>query len=323
MHPTPCLGIDMAQASFVAGLWFDDRRILTAEFSNNPAGFAQLLRWLKRHGVRTLRVGIESTNTYGFALARWLHDRGFCVYILNPERTACYSRVRGQRNKTDPADARSIASFVAKEELTRWMPPSAEQQTLQELTRLRHQLVETCKRLMNQRRTAGPTAAAHLQPLIDALREQLKAIAAHIKRHLQEHPHLGEQVRRLMTLKGIGLITAAVVLAELPPIGPDTDPRAVCAWCGLIPQRWQSGQTELPSRLSKKGNSYLRQALFMPALVAKRHNPFLRCFAQRLLANGKRPSAVIGALSHKMLRILVGLLKHNRDFDPNWAFSKT
>jgi len=99
--------------------------------------------------------------------------------------------------------------------------------------------------------------------------------------------------------------------------------RALCAWAGLTPRRWSSGTLELPARLSRKGNVYLRQALSMPALVAKRHNPLMRAFAQRLAENGKTTRAILGAISHKMLRILVGLLKTQTDFDPAWSFKKT
>jgi transposase len=57
----------------------------------------------------------------------------------------------------------------------------------------------------------------------------------------------------------------------------------------------------------------------MPALVAKRHNPLIQAFAQRLAQNGETTTAILGAISHKMLRILVGMLRSNSDFSPNWS----
>lgn len=313
----------MAMASFVAGLWIDAKHVLTQSFSNDGAGFKQLVRWLKSHGFGVMRVGIESTNTYGQALAQWLHDRGFTVHILNPEQTAYYARCQGQRNKTDPADARSIAAYVAKHELTPWLPPSPEQLTLRQLTRVRQQLVETNKQLLNQIRTAGPAAKQHLQPVQKRIKQQLAAVEQDIRKHLNCFPLLKEQVHRLMTLKGVGLTTAAVLVAELPKITEQSDPRAICAWCGLTPKRYQSGKQEWRTFLSRRGNAYVRQALYMPALVALRFNPLLHRFAQRLLDAGKKKPAVIGAVAHKMLRILVGLLKHRTAFDPNWSAAKS
>lgn len=124
-------------------------------------------------------------------------------------------------------------------------------------------------------------------------------------------------------MKGVGLLTAATLLAELPPITPDSDPRALCSWAGLTPRRRQSGSVERPARLGRAGNTYLRQALYMPALVAKRWNPALRDFASRLKASGKSTPAILGAVSHKMLRILLGMLRSNSDFNPNYSPQKS
>lgn len=320
---TPTLGIDIAQRTFAVALRFDQNRVMQAEFENHPGGFRKLKTWLKRHGAGRLRAGLESTNTYAEALAQWLHDEGHTVYLLNPERTAHYARCLGQRNKTDPADAVTIAMFVAHHEVTPWQPPTPEQKTLRSLTRTRHQLVALGAQVSNQLRTVAAAGRSHLTAVLKAIRTQLAALGREIAQHLRAHPAMHEDVRRLRTVKGVGLVTAAVTLAELPPITKDSDPRAICAWAGLTPRRWQSGQTELPAHLSRKGNAYLRDALYMPALVAKRHNPLLRAFAQRLAANGKSTPAILGAISHKMLRILVGLLRSKTDFDPNWSPKKT
>jgi transposase len=319
----PALGIDMAQLSFSVALWFDSRRCLKARFDNTSTGFRKLDRWLRQHFVGSLRVAIESTNTYADALALWLHQAGHQVHLLNPERIAHYARSLGQHNKTDPADAVTIARYIAAHEATPWQPPTPAQQTLRSLTRTRHQLVDYANQLRNQLKTATAIARQHLEPVLAAVTAQLRTILREIAAHLRAHPPLAEQVRRLMTCKGVGLITAAITIAELPPISAQSDPRALCAWAGLTPRRWQSGNTELPARLSRKGNVYLRQALYMPALVAKRYNPLLRAFAQRLADHGKSTPAILGAISHKMLRILIGLLRSNSDFDPDWSLQKT
>jgi transposase len=316
------LGIDVARLTFVAALWFGNGRFAKATFDNQVGGFRKLRRWLQAHNAGHVRCALESTNTYGEALAEWLYKEGHAVHILNPERTACYARSVGQRNKTDPVDAVMIARFISVHACTPWRPPAPEQKILRSLTRTRHQLVEYSKQLRNQLKTADVTAQRYLQATLEAIRQQLGAIVRAIGQHLEAHPVLGEQVRRMMTLKGVGLVTAAVTLAELPPITPDTDPRAICAWAGLTPRRWQSGKTEWRTCLSRKGNVYLRQALYMPALVAKRHNPLLHAFAQQLAAKGKTSGAILGAISHKMLRILVGLLRTNTDFNPNYSLQK-
>lgn len=324
MNTTATVGIDIASASFKAALWLDAQRCINAQFDNHVGGFRKLGIWLKRHGFGRLRVGLESTNTYGEALAEWLHDHGYEVLLLNPERVLRYAQCRGQRNKTDPADARLIAEFVARhDDLTRWFPPTAEQKVLRALTRTRTQLVEQRKQLASQLRTAHPAAQPYLRAAINTVAEQIKLIARQITEHLRRWPQWHEQVRRVMTVKGVGLITAVTLLAELPPITHTTDPRSICAWVGLIPRRHQSGNLELPAHIARKGNVHIRNALFMPALVAKRYNPLLRAFAKRLEQSNKTHRAILGAIAHKMLRIIVGLLRSGTDFDPNWSFVRS
>jgi transposase len=323
MHPHPTLGIDMAKRTFAVALWFGPERFHQAQFENHPGGFRRLRTWLKTHGSGGLRVAVESTSTYAEALVAWLHAQGHAVFLLNPERTAHYARACGQRNKTDPADAVTLAAFIAHHAATPWQPPPLEQQQLRSLTRTRAQLVACAQALQRQVQTAAAPGRAHLENALAAIDRELAATEAAIKQHLRDHANLQASVRRLRTLKGVGLVTAAIVMAELPPITPQTDPRAIAAWAGLTPRRRQSGPREWATHLSRKGNAYLRQALYMPALVARRYNPLLRAFAQRLTAKGKTNPAVLGALSHKMLRILVGLLRSNTDFDPLWSPKKT
>lgn len=322
MNPT--LGIDMAKLTFVAALRFDRQRCLKAEFENRSGGFQKLRTWLRTHGAGgSLRIAVESTSVYAEELLHWLHARGHEVFLLNAERVAHFGRVCGQRNHTDRADAELIARFIAQHDATPWQPPPPEQKDLRSLTRARAQIVACIQSLGLQVQTATGPARPHLQSLLRAARRELAAIGQAIAAHLKAHPTLAQQVRRLMSLKGLGLVTAAILVAELPPVTPQTDPRTIAAWAGVIPRRWQSGPREWSTRLSRKGNAYVRQALYMPALVAKRHNPLLRVFAERLAAQGKDSGAILGALSHKMLRIAVGLLRTNTDFDPNWSFEKS
>jgi transposase len=325
MNTNPTLGIDMAKRTFTAGLRFDGKRVIKAEFENNRGGFRKLHTWLKTHGIGSgIRVAVESTSTYGDALLEFLYDKGYAVFMLNPERVAHYARACGQRNYTDSADARTLAAFIAShDEAMPWQPPPPEQKQLRELTRVRLQVVDHIRSLVLQLQTASGAARGHLQALLGVARRTLAAIGKDISAHLKKHATLNAQVRRLMTCKGVGLVTAATAIAELPPITPQSDARAIAAWAGLNPRRSQSGPNEWVTHLSRKGNVYLRQALYMPALVAKRHNPLLRAFAQRLADKGKSSGAILGALSHKMLRIFVGLLRNNQDFDPQWTPQKS
>lgn len=320
---TPSLGLDMSQAVFRAALLLANNRFVEADFCNDARGFHKLGLWLRQHFAGKARVAVESTNVFAEAVLLWLYEHGYEVFLLNPERVAYYARSLGQRNKTDPADARTIAHFIAKHEATPWRPPTPQQRDLRHLMRTRSQLQKTSISLRSQRKTAGSIARPYLDSMIEAACAQLKKIEKDIVAHLKRHPELWSAVQLLRSVKSTGLITAATMIAELPPITPQTDPRAICAWAGLTPHRHQSAKTEWRTRISRRGNAYVRDALYMPALVAKRYNPLLRDFAARLKANGKSTRAILGAIAHKMLRIYVGLLKSGTPFDPNWSFQKT
>ena len=152
------LGIDIAASSFRAALRLKDGQTAEAGFSNNYPGFQNLCSWLRQQGARRgVAVGIECSNVYGADLAEHLHGRGYAVYLLNPEICAKYGRVIGQRNKTDEADARTIAQYVALHlaKLTRWTPPPPAQLKLRHLTRARHSLIGLREQLANTLRTAA------------------------------------------------------------------------------------------------------------------------------------------------------------------------
>lgn len=318
----PVLGIDICLRTFVAVLWFESGRSLRREFQNHAGGFRGLCTWLRQHFAAPVRVGIECTNVYADALAEWMHAAGHTVYLLNAERVAWFARGQGQRNKTDPADALTVARFTAQYEGTPWTPPTPQQKTLRSLTRARAQLVELRNVLSTQCQTAGERGGEHLKQALAAVVQQVKAIEREIAQFVKREPVLQRAVARLMTIKGVALTTAAVVLAELPRITELTDPRTICGWAGLTPCRHQSGETELRARISRRGNAYLRQALYMPALVAKRWNPVLKAFAQRLADRGKTTRAILGAVAHKLLRIIVGMLRSDTDFNPSLASEK-
>lgn len=250
----PVLGIDIHLRTFMAVLWFGSGAGVRREFKNHAGGFRTLRTWLHQHFAGRVRVGVECTNIYADALAEWMHERGHEVYLLNAEHVAWFARGHGQRNKTDPVDALTIARFTAQYEGTSWTPPSPQQKALRSLTRARAQLIELRKILTSQCQTAAGPGGEHLKATLNAVVERIKAIERDLALFVKSEPTLRRAVAQLMTIKGVALATAAVVLAELPQITEASDPRTICGWAGLTPCRHQSGKTELPARISKRGN---------------------------------------------------------------------
>ena len=122
-----------------------------------------------------------------------------------------------------------------------------------------------------------------------------------------------------MSIPGIGETTAAWLLSEVQ-VSAYSSARQVAAHAGLTPQHHESGTSvRRRTRLSKTGNRRLRRALYLPAVVAKRYNPIIRAFCQRLQERGKRPMEIIGAAMRKLLHIVYGVLKSGKAFDPSFA----
>jgi len=314
------LGLDVAKASVQGELRLADGRKVGCSFPNNAAGFAQLARLLQRHQVTTLCAGLEATGPYSQPLAAWLHAQGHRVSLLNPRRVKDYARSAGARNKTDRIDAALIADFLLAHQPHAWTPPTPAVAQLQALVRRREQLSLLLQGEKNRLEGVEASVRASIQRLVAALGSEKARLEKSITQQIRAHHELAHKHELLTTIKGIGSLTAAILLAEMA--GPDQVARArqAAAHAGLAPRREESGTSVRRRKgLGKEGNPYLRKALYMPALVALKYNPPLRAFAQRLTAKGKPKMAVVCAVMRKLLHIAFGVLKHQQPFNPSLA----
>lgn len=317
MNNLPILGIDISKDKFNAALLWQGRT-LRQKFHNTPAGFQTLRQWLDRGGICQLHAGLESTGRYGLALARFLHAQGFTVSVLNPLALHHYARSRLQRSKHDRLDAELIAQYVAKETPPAWAPPTAAQTQLQELSRLLHVRKQALARERNRLHSLPQSRAAQaaIRRFIRILEKEIDKLQAQLLAELKLDPQLLANWQLLLTIPGIGELTALIILAELPRYLPSA--RAAAAYTGLSPARHQSGTRDTTKGLTPIGNRALRRAFYFPAVTALRHNPPITAKAQRLRAKGKDELCIVAAAMHQLLRQAWGVLKHQQPFDPNW-----
>jgi len=155
-----------------------------------------------------------------------------------------------------------------------------------------------------------------VRQLVAAIRQLQRSLAALEKT-------VAEQVQGnlLFTIEGLGAATVPVILAELPVEQLDTDTQTI-AFAGLNPRFRQSGRFAGKVKLSKCGPAALRHALYLAVLSVRNHNPILRQYYLRKLAEGKRPKAAIIACMSKLLRIIFAVLKTGRPFDPDYETSR-
>jgi transposase len=326
--PAAWVGIDVSQDTLDACLLpRPGGPARTRAFANDAAGHAALAEWADAHaGGLPLGFCLESTGAYGEALATALSDAGRHVSVANPARVKYAGLMRGQGNKTDRADARLIAEYALRERPPAWRPPAPEVRELQALVRRRDDLRQLAAR--EKGRLAAPGLAR-------SARKSIARTAAFMEREAERLQGQAEELIAasaalaaardlLRSIPGVGAVTAAALLAELPEPARFASAQQAAAYAGLAPREYRSGSSvRRRTRLSKAGNARLRKALYLPTLTAIRFNPLLRRFFERLVAAGKARMAAVGACMRKLLMIAYGVLKNRTPFDPAWALKKT
>jgi transposase len=321
--PPTSLGIDVAKAKFDAALLCEGK-LAQRTFAMDPEGFATLCSWVHQRGIEQVHACLEATGEYGAALALALYEAGHLVSIVNPTRIAAYAKSRLARTKTDKSDAALIARFCAQEQPPIWTPPSAEVQDLQALVRRVDMLQEMVQQEENRRQSGGSSSAvqASIAATLVFLRQELAKTQRLVQQQVEQSAELRSQQQLLCSIPGVGLWTAARVLAEIEAVRGVVDARQLAAYAGLTPHERTSGSSvHHPPRLVKTGNSRLRRALYFPAMVAMRHNPAVHALAERLRARGKRPMVIVGAAMRKLLHLIYGVLKSGKPFDPAVALA--
>jgi transposase len=316
------LGLDIAKASF-------DAHLITAagkrhgHFSNTPAGFEQLAAWLERHrplGGETLHACLEATGNWGLDLAAFLYAAGCKVSIVNPRQIKAFGESELARNKTDKLDAALIARFCRAHEPRAWTPPAAEIREMRELVRRCAALKATRTQETNRQKAglASAIVAASIERLLAHLEAELRAITKAIRALLARNDALRLNFELLRSIPCIGEVTAALVLAELPNIAEFT-PKALAAFAGLSPQEHSSGPRRRSAGISRIGNPALRTALYLCALSARRHNPRLADFAQRMTEAKKPNKVILIALARKLLVMAHAVIRTQTPFQASPA----
>jgi transposase len=312
------LGIDISKASFDVALLTGGKRAKRAKFENTLSGFEQLSQWLQTQSTPPVHACLEATNIYGHALATYLHQQGHAVSIVNPARVKGYAQSQLSRTKNDAADASLIARFCRDIRPSLWHPAPPTVALLQSLTRR----LEALEQMMTQEKNRldlcdDPDLRADIEAHIEFIESQIKAVKQRSQQHIQSHESLAEDLRLLTSITGIGDHTAAIILGEIGSVESFGSARQLAAFAGVTPREFKSGTSiNGQTRLCKIGNAHLRKALYFPALSLIRHCPVIQAFRQRLLDHGKQKMAVVGAVMHKLIRVIYGVLKSRQDFDP-------
>lgn len=312
MEPTAhtLVGIDVAKHSLDVYLASEDRCFT---IKNSTAGFKQLLSRLPTAG--SCLVVVEATGGYQKRVIGALVSAGHRVAVVNPRQVRDFARGLGILAKTDRLDARVIALFG---ETTNPRPveiASEKQAQLRELVTRRRQLIEL--RTAEQNRleaTATKIVRKNVRHLLELLDKQIRQLEDAIGQLVESEPQLAAKAAILETAPGVGPVTASNLLVDLPELGR-LDRQQIAALVGVAPFNRDSGKFH-GRRAIWGGRAAVRSVLYMAALTARRSNPIIRAFAQRLEAAGKPFKVVLTACMRKLLVILNSMLKNNLPWNP-------
>jgi transposase len=311
------LGIDISKTKFDAALLVDGK-VKTRKFNNNSKGFTELKQWLTSKSVSMANVCMEATGGYEASLAEYLYDNGFKVSVVNPARIKGFAMSRLARVKTDKADCELIAYFCEAIKPDLWQPIAKHVQELQQWIKRLDSLIANKNQETNRIiKSSTPKVISNIQRHIDFLNTEIKEVEQFIADHIKQHKDLEDKNKLLTSIPGIGAKTVAIVLAFLGVENFDSA-KQVVAFVGLNPKPKQSGSSVYRgSRISKTGDSDLRKAFYMPALVSIKFNPIIKDFAERLSGTGKAKMVVVIAAMRKLLHIIYGVLKNSTPFNAN------
>lgn len=314
----PAIGIDVAKETLDVSV-VTGGKALARQFANTEQGFAQLIGWLAHRKLGQVHACLESTGRYSLGVALALHEAGHVVSIVNPAQIRDFARTKLGRNKSDTVDAGHIREYGALFQPPAWRPPSASLRRLCELQTMRAGFLASRIEWQNRAGSLGGDAAAHAlaAATIAHFAAQISAVDRAIAETIDTDDDLRGKRDLLLSIDGVGQTLAALVLAELPGLDVFAHSAQAVAYAGLNPRQFQSGTSiNRPTRISKIGNAKLRSGLYMPAMVAMRHNPAVAALAARLRAQGRlTPKQILIAAMRKLLVICFGVLKTGRPFD--------
>lgn len=313
------IGVDIAKKKFDAAGFYNNK-YKHKSFSNDENGFKEFILWFTQlYGDVKPLICMESTGAYSLPLADFLADQSHAVSVVNPAKIHAFGKSELNRAKTDKADAKLIARYAAAIQPPLWIPMPVNMRQLQGFVRRVEDLQEMIQMETNRLENTNGPMETSINTVLTTLETELKATREAIKNHINNDPDLKKRSDLLDSIPGIGEATIAYLLIVLSPHRKFTQAKQVVAFVGLAPKLRESGQWRGATHIAKNGDTALRKALFMPALVAWRYNPSIQQFCNRLKANGKNGKAIVCAAMRKLIHLAFGILKSGVPFDPNYA----
>lgn len=330
-------GVDIAQKELVASLgrMYDDFSIeiyAHKVFKNTEAGMIALLKWAK--GIANKEVSIhivmEATGVYHEKFAYFLDEKGYKVSVVLPNKISNYFKTLEIKTITDKSCSEAITRFGLERKLDLWSRPKKIYKELKQLSREREQVIEERTMVKNQlhaeQTEAEPNerSVARLRARIKLLNEQAIEIQEDMKATVKEDTDLKQDVENMITIPGIGFQTAITILAESNGFEFVRNKKQLVSYAGLDVKEKVSGTSvKGKAKISKRGNKYIRKALYLPSMAAIRSNETHKELFVRIVSKTSIKMKGLVAIQRKLLELCYVIYKtkkaYQNDYEKNRA----
>lgn len=303
-------GIDVAKEHFDVHILPQG---LAFQTKSSEKATASLIQKLMQLNIEL--VVLEATGGYGTQLAAELQASGIPTAVVNPRRTRSFAIATGKLAKTDRIDAKVLAEFAQAVK-----PPV---RAINDENTLKIKAIVARRRQLIDMRTAERNRLARanelvirlsIQTVIDCFSQQIDDTEKQLQQAVDESSEWTQKAELLKSVPGVGQATSFSLLTELPELG-SLNRREIAALVGVAPINCDSGKFR-GYRKIRGGRTHVRNALYMAALVATKHNPKISSYYQRLVKNGKKKIVALVACVRKLLTILNQMIKTNQPWNP-------
>lgn len=300
----------------------------SVSFKNTKQGFKKLILWTDKNIISKeipLFFVMEATGSYYENLAYFLFINNFKLSVILPNKIRNYAKSLEAKSKTDPIDSATITRFGLERKLKLWTPPSNSIKTIKSLCREYHSIKTMITEVKNQLHAKNHShcpdkkSIKRKSSLLNLLSKQVEQIEQDIQQIINQDDQLSHKIDNLCSIKGLGFISVVTVIAETNCFELVNNQKQLASYAGLDVVFYQSGIKKGKTSISKRGNKFLRKAVFMPALSASRHNHNMKELYDRLVAKGKNKKLALIAVARKLLLLIYTLWKNDSEYIPNYS----
>lgn len=331
-----CVGVDISKDKFdccISQLNFSRTIsvISHSKFPNNAKGFQEFMQWiasLKKSDIK-LNIVMEATGVYYENLAYFLHSNSnYDLSVLLPSKAKYYFKSLDIKTKTDKIDAKMLSRFGLERKLSSWHPVSKNMRIIKQLSRDYRNLKIELNRLKNKLHARKHSFEPHifninlLNQHIQLLENQCLQIEVELKSLVFEDDLLRGKMEKVCTIPGVRFMTAITVISETDGFNLIKNAKQLCSYAGLDIKHNNSGNKQGKSKISKQGNRYIRQALYMPALSASRCIQPIHEFYHRI--NERNTCKKIGLIgvARKLLVLIYTIWRKDEVFNKAYKVAR-